>query len=167
MATDDEAQLVLFTALDVIEYVPHTSISRRINIEIDSFRSDTKLTSKSLVTPLTTPTILPTLLTSPQGRRTIFYLLVPRTRRHFTPAQIVSLDEVRNLSSSTGKSKKEAAVREEEIRRAGSGELIDWVARDGGKLASETGGSLVVGEIMLYAEGGQSPNPSNHFFVFF
>lgn len=167
MATDDEAQLVLFTALDVIEYVLHTSIPDASKTEIDSVRSDTKLTSKSLVAPLTTPSILPTLLTSPQGRRTIFYLLVPRTRRHFTPAQIVSLDEIRNLSSSTGKSKKEAAVREEEIRRAGSGELIEWVARDGGKLASETGGSLVVGEIMLYAEGGQLSNAFGHSFVSF
>ena len=46
-------------------------------------------------------------------------------------------------------------MREDEIRKAGSQELIDWVVKDGGKLADETGGSLVVGEIMLYAHGGE------------
>lgn len=131
------------------------SLKRIIESEANLFGSDTKLTSKSLVTPLTQPTILSTLVTSPQGRRSIFYLLIPRTRRHFTPAQISSLDEVRHLSHSIGKSKKESAVREDEIRKAGSQGLIEWVVKDGGKLANQTGGSLAVGEIMLYADGGE------------
>lgn len=95
----------------------------------------------------------PTLSVTPQGRRALFHLLVPRTRRHFTPAQIVTLAQTDETRART--SKKDAAVREEEIRKAASDGLLEFVREEGGRLARETGGSLVVGEIMLYAEGGQ------------
>jgi len=133
MCTDDEAQLVLFTALDIID--------------------DTKLTSKSLVSTITAAAS--TLSTTPQGRRALFYLLVPRTLRHFTPALISTLietDEVRGRTS-----KKDATIREEEVRKSASEGLLEFVANKGANIARETGGSLVVAEVMLYADGDKVP----------
>ncbi|KAJ7916192.1 armadillo-type protein [Mycena leptocephala] len=120
--------LVLFTALDVID--------------------DTKLVIKTLVPEMTAPAN--TLCQTPQGRRALLYLIVPRTRRHFTPAQIASLAETDEVRART--SKKTQEVREAEIR-AGASEAL------GGLLLRETGASLVVTEIMLFAEGDHSPHP--------
>lgn len=149
MCTDDEAQLVLFTALDVIEFV---SLIHWLSVdEFDIlFYSDTKLTAKSLVSDITTHA--PTLINTPQGRRALFYLLVPRSRRHFTPAQIAIIAETDLIRGKT--SKKSAAVREGEIRAAASEGLLKFVADNGAEAARDTGGSLVVLEIMLYADGG-------------
>jgi len=113
--------------------------------------SDTKLTSKSLVTSIIGAA--PTLTTTPQGRRALFYLLVPRTRRHFTPALIATLAEMDEIRIHT--SKKDALVRAEEVKKAASEGLLDFVKREGANMARETGGSLVVAEVMLYAEGGE------------
>ncbi|KAF9235950.1 armadillo-type protein [Melanogaster broomeanus] len=132
MCTDDEAQLVIFTALDVID--------------------DTKLTAKSLVSDITSHAS--SLATSPQGRRSLFHLIVPRTRRHFTPAQIAVISETDSIRAQT--SKKDSAVREGEIRKAASEGLLQFVAEQGAETARDTGGSLVVLEIMLYAEGDKS-----------
>ncbi|TCD66891.1 pumilio domain member 6 [Steccherinum ochraceum] len=129
MCTDDEAQLVLFTALDVID--------------------DTKLTAKSLVTDITA--CASALYVSPQGRRALIYLMSPRTRRHFTPAQIAILAETDSMRATT--SKKDAAVRSEEIRKAASEPLLSWISQNADQLVRDPGGSLVVGEIMLYANG--------------
>jgi pumilio family protein 6 len=46
-------------------------------------------------------------------------------------------------------------VRKEEIRKAASGALIEFVEQSGDVIARDMGGSLVVTEIMLYAEGGE------------
>ncbi|KIJ64088.1 hypothetical protein HYDPIDRAFT_91143 [Hydnomerulius pinastri MD-312] len=132
MCTDDEAQLVLFTALDVID--------------------DTKLTAKSLVSDITSHAS--SLATTPQGRRSLFYLLVPRTRRHFTPAQIAVIADTDPIRAKT--SKKDSAIREGEIRKAASEELLKFVEEKGAEIARDTGGSLVVLEIMLCAEGDKS-----------
>ncbi|KAJ7621062.1 armadillo-type protein [Roridomyces roridus] len=129
MCADDEAQLVLFTALDVID--------------------DTKLVAKTLVPEMTGPAN--TLSETPQGRRALLYLIVPRTRRHFTPAQIASLAETDEIRART--SKKEPEVREAEIRAGASEALVKWVKDKGALLLRETGASLVVTEIMLFAEG--------------
>jgi pumilio homology domain family member 6 len=94
-----------------------------------------------------------TLTTTPQGRRALFHLLVPRTRRHFTPAQIATLAETDEVRGRT--SKKDTSVREEEVRKAASEGLLQFVTDEGAKVGRETGGSLVVAEIMLYAEGGK------------
>ncbi|KAF9218484.1 ARM repeat-containing protein [Gyrodon lividus] len=133
MCTDDEAQLVLFTALDVID--------------------DTKLIAKSLVSDITSHAS--SLATSPQGRRSLFHLIVPRTRRHFTPAQIAVIAETDSVRAKT--SKKDNTTREGEIRKAASEELLQFVAEKGAETARDTGGSLVVLEVMLYAEGDKSP----------
>ena len=152
MCTDDEAQLALFTALDIIEYVLLPSSLPSHNFSNHTISSDTKLTSKSLVSPIVSSAAL--LTTTPQGRRALFYLLVPRTRRHFTPAQIATLAETDEVRLRT--SKKDTGIREDEIRKAASEGLLEFVKNEGPKVATETGGSLVVGEIMLYAEGGES-----------
>ena len=83
MCTDDEAQLVLFTALDVIECVLHALLTASVT---DQPYSDTKLTAKSLVSDMVASAA--ELYVSPQGRRALIYLVCPRTRRHFTPAQV-------------------------------------------------------------------------------
>ncbi|KAH9837998.1 ARM repeat-containing protein [Rhodofomes roseus] len=137
MCIDDEAQLVLFTALDVID--------------------DTKLTAKSLVSDMTGSAS--TLYTSPQGRRALIYLVAPRTRRHFTPAQIATLAETDAVRART--SKKDEALRAAEIRKAASDGLLSWLAESGADVAREPGGSLVVCEVMLYAEGDNLPASDN------
>ena len=92
------------------------------------------------------------LATSPQGRRSLFHLIVPRSRRHFTPAQIAVIAETDDVRAKT--SKKDSAIRESEIRKAASEALLQFVAENGAEIARDTGGSLLVLEIMLYAEGG-------------
>ncbi|KAG6884585.1 hypothetical protein C0993_009787 [Termitomyces sp. T159_Od127] len=133
MCLDDDAQMVLFTALDVID--------------------DTKLASKSLIAEMTGPA--KNLLVSPQGRRALFYLLVPRTRRHFTPVQIALLAETDEIRSRT--SKKEPEAREEEVRKYASEALLSWLEQNTASIIKEPGGSLVAAEIMLFADGDKTP----------
>lgn len=112
--------------------------------------SDTKLVLKSLVADMVS--FASTLYTTSQGRRSLFYLLVPRTRRHFTPAQIVSLSETDESRAKT--SKKEPLIREQEIKTGASEELIRWIKGNAETVARDPGGSLVLLEVLLYAEGG-------------
>lgn len=51
-------------------------------------------------------------------------------------------------------SKKDEKLRTEEIRKAASEPLLAWVAKDGAEVIRDPGGSLLVTEVMLYAEGG-------------
>ncbi|KAH0828555.1 armadillo-type protein [Lanmaoa asiatica] len=146
MCTDDEAQLVLFTALDVIEYDLCFVFVRILLIQ---FTSDTKLTAKSLVSDITSHTS--SLATSPQGRRSLLHLIIPRSRRHFTPAQIAVIAETDGIRAKT--SKKDSAIRESEIRKAASEGLLLFVAENGAETARDPGGSLLVLEIMLCSEG--------------
>ncbi|KAF8884117.1 puf family RNA-binding protein [Infundibulicybe gibba] len=131
MCLDDEAQLVLFTALDVID--------------------DTKLVAKSLISEITA--CASKLYLIPQGRRALFYLIVPRTRRHFTPAQIVSLAETDAARART--SKKAPELRAAEVCTFASEALVTWVEKTGGEVLREPGGSLVIAEIMLFADGAK------------
>jgi len=112
--------------------------------------SDTKLTAKSLVSDIISHAS--TLINTPQGRRALFYLLVPRSRRHFTPAQIAIIAETDSIRCKT--SKKTADIREGEIRTAASEGLLKFIVDSGAEAARDTGGSLVVLDIMLYADGG-------------
>ncbi|KAJ3717961.1 armadillo-type protein [Lentinula raphanica] len=144
---DDEAQMVLFTAMDVID--------------------DTKLIQKSVTSTITTPETLSTLVKTPQGRRAIYYLLVPRSTRHFTIAQIRALGETDGArdgirGSGEGTSKKSPAVRQEEVCRGASEGLISWVEKRGADLVREPAESLVVLEIMLRADGAlATPYPAS------
>ncbi|KAJ7717261.1 NUC119 domain-containing protein, partial [Mycena metata] len=132
MCINDDAQLVLFTALDVID--------------------DTKLVIKTLIPEMTSPA--QTLVQTAQGRRALLYLLVPRTRRHFMPAQITLLAETDNIRAKT--SKKTSEVREAEAHAGASEVLIKWVKDKGALLLRETAASLVVMEIMIFAEGDKT-----------
>jgi pumilio family protein 6 len=132
MASDEEAQLVIFTALDVID--------------------DTKLVAKSVL-----PSIIQnakSLQSSTAGRRTLLYLLVPRHRRYYTPAMISSISETDALREQT--SKKSSDARTAEILAAASPELLSWVVCDGAEVSRDTGGSLVITEIMLEAHGDKN-----------
>jgi pumilio family protein 6 len=71
-------------------------------------------------------------------------------------ARISETDSLRALTS-----KKSSDDRAAEIRSAASSELISWVVRDGAEVSRETGGSLVVTEIMLEAHGGESPSSTS------
>lgn len=132
MCLDDEAQNVLFTALDVTD--------------------DTKLLSKTLVAEIVN--VAPKLYTTVQGRRALLYLISPRSRRHFTPAQTASLAETDAVRAKT--SKKSAESREAEIRKSASDGLLEWVQSSGKTLIRDPGASLVVTDIMLYADGDKS-----------
>ena len=106
--------------------------------------------AKSLVSELTAAA--PTIWKSTHGRRSLLYLISPRSRRHFTPAQIATLAETDVTKAQT--SKKDDSVRTAEIRKAASESLLDFVAKHGKEVAMDTGGSLLVNEIMLQADGG-------------
>ncbi|KAF8590688.1 ARM repeat-containing protein [Ramaria rubella] len=138
IAQSDEAQLVLFTALDVID--------------------DTKLTAKQLLGELMpsppTASLPSTLLTSSAGRRTLLYAIIPRSPRHFTPAIVAALAATDELRAKT--SKKDDVVRRDEVRRAASPALLSLVEERGVEMSRDPKGSLVVAEIMLFAEGDKS-----------
>jgi pumilio family protein 6 len=167
MCLDDEAQLVLFTALDVVEYA--SSLLHPSYLFI--FRSsDTKLLSKSILSSITTPLLAsptpnantsstpPTsstkLYTTPQGRRSLLYPIITRCPRHFTPSLVLTISQTDALRFSGKTSKKDTKAREEEVRRAISPDLVRWVKEKGAEVIREPGGSLVVTEVMLFAEAG-------------
>lgn len=66
--------------------------------------------------------------------------------------QISLLAETDPIRAQT--SKKDNQTRTQEIRKAASEPLLAWVTKEGADVLRDPGGSLVVGEIMLYAEGG-------------
>lgn len=70
------------------------------------------------------------------------------------PAQIASLEETDAVRART--SKKDPEARADEIRKFASEALLNWITENGAKVAREPRGSLIVTEIMLYAEGGQA-----------
>lgn len=116
--------------------------------------SDTKLVAKSLVADMTA--VAPTLWTTVTGRRSLLYLVAPRSRKHFMPAQIVTLAETDAIRATT--SKKDEDIRAAEIRRAASEKLLEFIAQHGVEVVKDTAGSLVVTEIMLQTEGGSYPS---------
>jgi pumilio family protein 6 len=150
MCQSDEAQLVIFSALDIIEFVAASFIAP-IQILMMFACSDTKLTGKSLLTDLTSHAS--TLVKTAQGRRALLYPLVGRARRHFTPALVKALAETDPIRAKT--SKKDAGARADEVRKAASEGLLAWVEKEGAEAVRETAGSLVVVDVMLYADGGE------------
>lgn len=63
---------------------------------------------------------------------------------------LAEIDEARSQTS-----KKDEQLRTAEIRQAASGPLLAWLAKDGPEVVRDPGGSLVVTEVMLGAEGGE------------
>jgi len=122
--------------------------------------SDTKLIQKSLLIPLlSSSSDIRTILSTPTGRRTILYLLVPRSTRHFTPALIRSISETDKTRDEVGESKKDVEVRRKEIAEGAAGELVSFIEESltskeekGLEVVTGPALSLVTTEIMLYAE---------------
>lgn len=121
------------------------------------FSSDTKLIAKSILPSITQNA--KSLQANTTGRRTLLYSLLPRDRRYYTPSMIARISETDTLRALT--SKKSSDVRAAEICSAASPELLSWVVRDGAEVSRETGGSLVITEIMLEAHGGKSLPPTS------
>jgi pumilio homology domain family member 6 len=66
---------------------------------------------------------------------------------------IARISETDSLRTHT--SKKSSDVRVAEICAAASSDLLSWVVCDGDEVSRETGGSLLITEIMLEAHGGK------------
>jgi pumilio family protein 6 len=114
--------------------------------------SDTKLLAKSLLADLSTNLFTTKLYSEITGRRALLYPLVHRSPRHFIPALMSSLASTDPIRERT--SKKAEGVRRDEVRRAVSEGYLAAVVRDLEAMISDPGGSLVLGEVMLFAEGG-------------
>ncbi|CCA67395.1 hypothetical protein PIIN_01226 [Serendipita indica DSM 11827] len=126
---DSEAQLVLFTLLEVTD--------------------DTKMISKSVLGDLAALT--PKLYADSNGRRALLYPLIYRSTRHVTPAMaavLATTDSIRELTS-----KKDDDVRKAEIRKAYSEDMLNQVKLHASKMITDTGGSLLVAEVLLHADG--------------
>lgn len=134
IAKDGDAQLVLFTAFDVVD--------------------DTKMMGKAFVADLTG--LAPELAFDKIGKRALHYLLTPSASRHFLPSTLaglaVSAQEARDL----GTSKKDPAVRRREILGYASPGLLQLVADKGEELVRDPGAGLLVQDIMLYTSGDKA-----------
>lgn len=137
IALDGEAQLVLFTLLDVTD--------------------DTKMIQKSILSDLTALT--KKLYSDANGRRALLYPIVGRNSRHFTPAIIATLAITDSIREKT--SKKDENVRREEILKALSEDMLRQVRENVKEMIIDPGGSLLVIEVLLHAEGGMTPFPSD------
>lgn len=135
IALDAEAQLVLFTVLDVTD--------------------DTKMISKSLISDLTSQTMVKKLYPDANGRRALLYPLVGRSTRHFTPASVASIKTTDDLREKAGTSKKDDTLRREEIRKAVSDDMLKAVQENAKEMMLDPAGSLLVTEVLLYADGGE------------
>ena len=67
---------------------------------------------------------------------------------------ITTISETDELRAHT--SKKSSDARTAEILAAASSELLSWIVRDGAEVSQDTGGSLIITEIMLEAHGGET-----------
>ncbi|KAG8789320.1 pumilio domain member 6 [Serendipita sp. 405] len=126
---DSEAQLVLFTLLDVTD--------------------DTKLLSKSILADLAA--LAPKLYMDANGRRALLYPLIYRSSRHITPAMATVLAYTDPIRATT--SKKDEELRREEVRKAFSGDILKQVEMNAAKMILDTGGSLLITEVLLCADG--------------
>jgi pumilio homology domain family member 6 len=144
IALDTEAQLVLFTVLDVTD--------------------DTKMLTKSLLSELTSQKMVKKLYAHANGRRTLLYPLVGRSTRHFTPAAIASIKATDEIREKAGTSKKDEALRREEIKKAVSEDMLKAVQDNAKEMMLDPAGSLLVTEVLLYAEGGRLYNRYRIFF---
>jgi pumilio family protein 6 len=133
---------------------PASVVACRVALELtQSFTftpsSDTKLVGKSIIGELN----LAELFVSKLGRRVPLYLLVPRTKRHFTPAttNLLAFHDAARAKTS----KKETATRQAELRKAVSPGLIEVIVGDSeGELIRDAGACLLMQETLLYAEDG-------------
>ncbi|KAG8938972.1 pumilio domain member 6 [Tulasnella sp. 424] len=142
MCLDDQAQLVLFTCLDAIDDTK-ALVSTVVNDVVS-------LAPKLVLPPSSTDST--TDLAS--GRRSLFYLLLPRDPRYFTPALTRTIAETDAIVAQT--SKKDAEVRKKEILAGASEGLLKFVTSEAEKLVRDPAGSLVATDVVLHAEGDRS-----------
>jgi pumilio family protein 6 len=134
IAKDADAQLVLFTAFDVVD--------------------DTKLMGKAFVSDIVG--LAHDLAHDKNGRRAVLYLLVPTASRHFLPSTLASLAASAQAARDIGTSKKDPAVRRREIAAAASPGLLALVAEHGEHLVRDPGAGLLVTEILLHTAGDKA-----------
>lgn len=68
----------------------------------------------------------------------------------------VVLDALKSMDSIREKtSKKDDAIRRDEIRKAVSEDMLKQVRDHAGKMIVDPGGSLLVTEVLLHADGGE------------
>lgn len=132
LCQDAEAQMVLFTAFDVVD--------------------DTKMMAKAILTEVAV--LAPGLAMHKTGRRVLLYLVTPRSTRHFIPSTIKDLEVTDATAAATSKKNKD--TRRKELRAAISPDMIKLVAEQGEELMRDAGASLLVTEIMLEAEGDKT-----------
>ena len=91
---------------------------------------------------------------SAASRRSIAYLFVPRSTRHFTPALISSISDTDAIRSYT--SKKEPEIRADEIRKAASTDLLPLLEQDNELIdyVTTAASSLVISDVLLESDGG-------------
>jgi len=142
IALNAEAQLVLFTTLDVTD--------------------DTKMIHKSLLSGINSPPMVKKLYADANGRRALLYPLVGRSTRHFTPATIASIQITDEIREKAGTSKKDETLRQEEIKKVISEDMLRAVQENAKEMILDPGGSLLVTEVLLYAEGGGFSGPTFH-----
>ncbi|BEJ00997.1 hypothetical protein CcaverHIS631_0508540 [Cutaneotrichosporon cavernicola] len=134
IAKDADAQLVLFTAFDVVD--------------------DTKLMSKAFVSDVVG--LAHELAQDKNGRRAVLYLVVPTASRHFLPSTLASLATAAQTAKDIGTSKKDPVVRRREILSAASPGLLTLVADKAEEMVRDPGSGLLVTEILLHTSGDKS-----------
>lgn len=134
IAKDADAQLVLFTAFDVVD--------------------DTKMMGKAFVSDLVG--LAPTLAFDKVGKRALHYLLTPGASRHFLPSTLQALGASADEARALGTSKKDARVRRREIAGYASEGLLALVAEQGEELVRDPAAGLLVQDIMLYTSGDKA-----------
>lgn len=82
---------------------------------------------------------------------------------------IRALEEAENIAKEAGTSKKDKALRKEEVGKGWGEGLIRSVAAGGEKgveeILRDPGGCLLVGELMLYGDGGKGIYLPRGFFI--
>lgn len=134
IAKDADAQLVLFTAFDVVD--------------------DTKLMGKAFVADIVG--LAHELSHDKNGRRAVLYLLTPTASRHYLPSTLASLAASAEAARQAGTSKKDPEVRRREIATHASAGLLTLVAEHGEHLVRDPGAGLMVQEILLHTSGAKA-----------
>ncbi|KAJ9125350.1 hypothetical protein QFC22_000310 [Naganishia vaughanmartiniae] len=129
---DGEAQTVLFTAFDVVD--------------------DTKMMGKAIIADI--GQMAGDLALDKHGRKVLFYLIAPRSTRHFIPSTIAQLKQSDESAAKT--SKKDKDIRRKELKAVMSPDLLKLVEDQGEQLLRDTGASILVTEILLSADGGKT-----------
>jgi pumilio family protein 6 len=103
--------------------------------------------------------LTPSLASDKNGRRAIMYLLTPTSTRHFIPSTLSILSAAADQARELGTSKKDPAIRRKELLAYASPPLLEAIAEKAEEMVRDPGAGLLVQEIMLYAEGGESRFP--------